>query len=179
MRLPLPILLAAFAAFAAALPARAAAQRYARPVGDASAVDTTVAFATGDVIHVTTYPKMSSGIELCGTVARGLQWGKLMFARTDVETNSAQQAVVSFPSSGATPLCELHRPNGGDWLVVTFARPIRDEVGRVARITVGQVVLPRAPLEGKRVTFTWLREGPFYVGSVSPPPDTLGPPRRP
>jgi hypothetical protein len=174
MRFPLPILLAAVAA---ALPARAAAQRYARPVGDASAVDTTVAFATGDVIHVTTYPKMSSGIELCGTVARGLQWGKLMFARTDVETNSAQQAVVSFPSSGATPLCELHRPNGGDWLVVTFARPIRDEVGRIARITVGQVVLPRAPLEGKRVTFTWLREGPFYVGSVSPPPDTLGPPR--
>jgi len=162
-----------------AAPAQAAAQRYARPVGDASAVDTTVAFATGDVIHVTTYPKMSSGIELCGTVARGLQWGKLMFARTDVETNSAQQAVVSFPSSGATPLCELHRPNGGDWLVVTFARPIRDEVGRVARITVGQVVLPRAPLEGKRVTFTWLREGPFNVASVSPPPDTLGPPRRP
>ena len=177
MRLPLPIIFVA--ALSTALPSHAAAQRYARPVGDASAVDTTVAFATGDVVRVTTYPKMSTGIELCGTVARGLRWGKLMFARTDAETNSAQQAVVSFPSSGATPLCGLHRPSGGDWLVVTFARPIRDEVGRIARITVGQVVLPRAPLEGKRVTFTWTREGAFDVPSTTPSPDTLGPPRRP
>jgi hypothetical protein len=176
MRLPLPILLAAVLA---ALPARAAAQRYARPVGDASAVDTTVAFETGDVIRVTAYPRMSTGIEICGTVARGLRWGKLLFARTDAETNSAQQAVVSFPSSAATPLCQLHRTSGGDWLVVTFARPIRDEVGRIARITVGQVVLPRAPLEGKRVTFTWTREGPFDVPSTTPAPETLGPPRRP
>jgi hypothetical protein len=176
MRLPLPLLLAAVMT---ALPLHAAAQRYARPVGDASAVDTTVAFETGDVIRVTTYPKMSTGIEICGTVARGLQWGKLMFARTDAETNSAQQAVVSFPSSGASPLCGLHRPAGGDWLVVTFARPIRDEVGRIARITVGQVVLPRAKLEGRRVTFTWTREGPFDVRSTTPAPDTLGPPRRP
>jgi hypothetical protein len=174
MRLPLPILLAAAVTTA---PLHAAAQRYARPVGDASAVDTTVAFETGDVIRVTTYPKMSTGIELCGTVARGLQWGKLMFARTDAETNSAQQAVVSFPSSGASPLCQLHRPTGGDWLVVTFARPIRDQVGRIARITVGQVALPRAKLEGRRVTFTWTREGPFDVPSVSPAPQTLGPPR--
>ena len=176
MRLRLPFLIAILAA---ALPAQAAAQRYARPVGDPSAVDTTVAFATGDVIRVSTYPKMSTGIELCGTVGRGIRWGKVMFARTDAETNSAQQAVVSFPSSGATPFCETHRPAGGDWLVVTFARPVRDEVGRIARITVGQVVLPRAPLERKRVTFTWLREGPFNVGSISPPPDTLGPPRQP
>ena len=169
----------ALLALAAALPAQAAAQRYARPTGDASAVDTTVAFETGDVIRVTTYPKMSTGIEICGTVARGLQWGKLMFARTDAETNSAQQAVVSFPSSGASPLCGLHRPSGGDWLVVTFARPVRDEVGRIARITVGQVVLPRAPLEGRRVTFAWTREGPFDVTTTTQPPDTLGPPRRP
>ena len=176
MRLHLPILLAAATA---ALPAHAAAQRYARAVGDASAVDTTVAFETGDAVRVTAYPRMATGIELCGTVARGLQWGKLMFARTEAETNSAQQAVVSFPSSGSTPLCEVHRPSGGDWLVVTFARLIRDQVGRLARITVGQVVLPRAPLEGKRVTFTWLREGPFDVGSITPPPDTQGPPRRP
>src|SRR3954470_7322757 len=133
MRLPLPLLLATLAA---ALPATAAAQRYARPTGDRSAVDTTVAFETGDVIRVNSYPKMSTGIELCGTVGRGMQWGKVMFARTDAETNSAQQAVVSFPSSGATPLCELHRPEGGDWLVVSFARPIRDEVGRIARISV-------------------------------------------
>jgi hypothetical protein len=166
-------------ALAAVLPAQAAAQRYARPVGDPSAVDTTVAFETGDVVRVSAYPKMSSGIELCGTVGRGIRWGKLMFARTDAETNSAQQAVVSFPSSGAVPLCETHRPSGGDWLVVTFARPIRDQVGRIARITVGQVVLPRAPLEGRRVTFTWLREGPFDVPTTTPPPDTLGPPRRP
>jgi hypothetical protein len=102
-----------------------------------------------------------------------------MFARTDAETNSAQEAVVSFPSSGATPLCEVHRATGGDWLVVRFARPIRDQVGRIARISVGQVVLPRAPLEGKRVTFTWTREGPFDVESITPPPDSLGPPRRP
>ncbi|HVG43883.1 MAG TPA: hypothetical protein VM890_04105 [Longimicrobium sp.] len=176
MRLPLLIVLAAVPAV---LPAHAAAQRYARPVGDPSAVDTTVAFVTGDVIRVTTYPRMATGIELCGTVARGLQGGKLMFARTDAETNSAQQAVVSFPSSGAMPLCQRHRPSGGDWLVVTFARPVRDEVGRIARITVGQVVLPRAPLEGKRVTFTWTREGPFDVRSTTPAPDTLGPPRRP
>jgi hypothetical protein len=165
------------ASVAAALPMHVAAQRYARPVGDASAVDTTVAFETGDVIHVTTYPKMSTGIELCGTVARGLKWGKMLFARTDAETNSAQQAVVSFPSSGASPLCQLHRPSGGDWLVVTFSRPIRDEVGRIGRITVGQVVLPRTPLEGRRVTFTWTREGPFDVPSVTPAPSTLGPPR--
>lgn len=169
----------ACAILAAALPAPAAAQRYARPVGDRSAVDTTVVFATGDVIRVTSYPRMATGIELCGTVARGLQWGKLMFARTDAETNSAQEAVVSFPSSGATPLCEVHRPSGGDWLVVRFARPIRDQVGRIARISVGQVALPRAPLEGKRVTFTWTREGPFDVASITPPPDSLGPPRRP
>ena len=171
--LPTTVLLA----LAAALPARAAAQRYARPTGDASAVDTTVAFETGDEIRVTTYPRMASGIEICGTVARGLQWGKLMFARTDAETNSAQQAVVSFPSSGASPLCGLHRPSGGDWLVVTFARPIRDQVGRIGRITVGQVVLPLAPLQGRRVTFAWTREGPFDVPSVTPAPGTLGPPR--
>jgi len=167
------------ALLACALPASAAAQRYARPAGDRSAVDTTVAFETGDVIRVTSYPRMATGIEICGTVGRGLQWGKLMFARTEAETNSAQEAVVSFPTSGATPFCETHRPSGGDWLVVTFARPIRDQVGRIARITVGQVVLPRAPLEGKRVTFTWTREGPFDVPSVTPSPDTLGPPRRP
>jgi hypothetical protein len=174
MRLPLPILLAALAA---ALPARADAQRYGRPTGDASAVDTTVAFETGDVIHVSTYPRMSSGIELCGTIARGLQWGKLMFARSDAETNSAQQAVVSFPSSAGQPMCELHRSSSGDWLVVVFSRPIRDRVGRIGRITVGQVVLPLAPLQGRRVTFAWTREGPFDVPSVSPAPSTLGPPR--
>jgi hypothetical protein len=173
MRLPLPILLAALAA---ALPARAGAQRYARPAGDAS-VDTTVAFETGDVIHVSTYPRMASGIELCGTIGRGIRWGKLMFARSDAETNSAQQAVVSFPSSAGQPMCELHRSSGGDWLVVTFARPIRDQVGRIGRITVGQMVLPLAPLQGRRVTFAWTREGPFDVPSVSPAPSTLGPPR--
>lgn len=175
MRLSISLVLAALAA----LPARGAAQRYARPVGDGAAGDTTVAFETGDVIRVSSYPRMATGIEICGTVARGLQWGKLLFARTDAETNSAQQAVVSFPSSGSSPLCQVHRSSGGDWLVVTFARPVRDQVGRIARITVGQVVLPRAPLEGKRVTFTWTREGPFDVGSISPAPDTLGPPRRP
>lgn len=164
---------------AAALPARAAGQRYARPAGDRSAVDTTVAFETGDVIRVTSYPKMSSGIEVCGTIARGLHWGKLMFARTDAETNSAQQSVVGFPSSGSTPFCQTHRATGGDWLVVSFARPIRDGVGRIGRVDVGQVVLPRAPLEGRRVTFAWLREGPFDVASTTPSPDTLGPPRRP
>ena len=174
MRLPLAVLLATLSIV---LPARVSAQRYARPVGDASAVDTTVVFETGDVVRVSTYPKMSTGIEICGTVTRGLRWGKLLFARTDAETNSAQQAVVSFPSSGAAPLCGTHRPSGGDWLVVTFARPIRDEVGRIARITVGQVVLPRAPLEGKRVTFTWTREGPFDVPSTTPAPGVVGPPR--
>jgi hypothetical protein len=174
MRLPLPILLAAVAI---SLPGRAEAQRYARAVGDPAALDSTVTFPTGDAIHVSAYPKMSSGIEICGTVARGLQWGKLMFARTDAETNSAQQSVVSFPTSGATPLCQTHRSNGGDWLVVSFARPVRDAVGRIGRIGVGQIVLPRAPLEGRRVTFTWTREGPFDVGSVTPPPDALGPPR--
>jgi hypothetical protein len=174
MRLTLPILLATLAA---ALPARADAQRYARPTGDPSAVDTTVAFETGDVIRVTTYPRMASGIELCGTIARGLRWGKQMFARTDAEANSAQQSVVSFPSSAATPLCGVHRPSGGDWLVVSFSRPIRDQVGRIGRIPVGQVVLPLAPLQGRRVTFAWTREGPFDVPSVSPAPDTLGPPR--
>ena len=166
-------------ALLAALPAHAAAQRYARPTGDPSAVDTTVAYETGDVIRVTTYPKMSSGIEICGTIGRGMRWGKVLFARTEAETNSAQEAVVSFPTSGATPFCETHRPSGGDWLVVRFARPIRDQVGRIARISVGEVVLPRAPLEGKRVTFTWTREGPFDVASITPPPDSLGPPRRP
>jgi hypothetical protein len=178
MRLPLPILLAAVS-ITLALAGRAGAQRYARAVGDPGALDSTLVFSTGDEIHVSSYPKLSSGIEICGTVARGLQWGKLMFARTDAETNSAQQSVVSFPTSGATPLCQTHRSNGGDWLVVSFARPVRDAVGRIARIGVGQVVLARAPLEGRRVTFTWTREGPFDVGSITPPPDTLGPPRRP
>lgn len=176
MRLVLPFLATVLAAV---LPAPAAAQRYARPAGDRTAVDTTVAFETGDVIRVTSYPRMATGIELCGTVGRGIRWGKVMFARTDAEANSAQQAVVSFPSSGATPLCVVHRPAGGDWLVASFARPIRDVEGRIARISVGQIVLPRAPLEGRRVTYTWLREGPFDVASTTPAPDTLGPPRRP
>jgi hypothetical protein len=173
----LPILLAAVAV--TALPPSAAGQRYARPVGDPSAVDTTVVFETGDEIHVTAYPKMSTGMELCGTVGRGIRWGKQLFARTEAETNSAQQAVVSFPSSGASPLCQLHRASAGDWLVVTFSRAVRDEVGRIGRITVGQMVLPRAPLEGRRVIFAWTREGPFDIPSVTPPPGTLGPPRRP
>jgi hypothetical protein len=158
-------------------PVPAGAQRWSRPAGDRSAVDTTVAFETGDVVHVTSYPKMGSGIELCGAVGQGLHWGKLLYARTDAETNSALETVVSFPSSSATPMCETHRPQGGDWLVVVFARPVRDNVGRVGRITVGQVTLPLAPLQGRRVTFAWVREGPFDISSTQPPPDTLGPPR--
>jgi hypothetical protein len=163
--------------FAAVLPARAAAQRYAPPAGRHAAADTVVAFETGDQIRVRSYPRMASGVELCGTVGQGMHWGKMMFARTDAETNSAQESVVSFPSVGVTASCETHRAAAGDWLVVTFSRAVRDPVGRVGRVTVGQVVLPMARLQGRRVTFRWEREGAFDVGSVTPAPDTLGPPR--
>jgi len=61
--------------------------------------------------------------------------------------------------------------------VVSFSRPVRDEIGRIARLPVGQIVLPLAGLQGKRVVFTWRREGPFTVPSVTRSPDTVGPPR--
>src|SRR5215212_334753 len=89
-------------ALVAAFPARAAAQRYAPPAGRHAPGDTVVAFESGDEIRVSSYPRMASGIELCGTVGQGMHWGKMMFARTDAETNSAQESVVSFPSVGVT-----------------------------------------------------------------------------
>ena len=168
----LPVL----AILAAAMPAPASAQRYGTPSGARSGMDTTVAFETGDEIRVTSYPRMASGVELCGTVGAGLQWGKLMFAHSDAERGS-NDAVVSFPSAAVTASCQIYRPTGGEWLVVSFARPIRDQVGRVGRIAVGEIVLPLTPLMGRRVTFRWQREGPFEVRSVTPPPDNLGPPR--
>lgn len=165
----LPVLLAAAAP--------AAAQRYAPPAGRHAGADTVVAFESGDQIRVSTYPRMASGIEVCGTVGQGIHWGKMMFARTDAETNSAQESVVNFPSVGVTANCETHRAAAGDWLVVTFSRAVEDEVGRIGRVPVGQVVLPMARLQGRRVTFRWEREGAFKVGSVTPPPDTVGAPR--
>ncbi|HSU15271.1 hypothetical protein [Longimicrobium sp.] len=162
---------------AAALPARAAAQRYAAPSGRHAPGDTTVVFETGDAIQVSSYPRMVSGIEVCGTVGQGIHWGKMMFARTDAETNSAQESVVTFPSVGVTASCQTHRSAEGQWLVVNFSRAVRDEVGRIGRVDVGQVALPLARLQGRRVTFRWLREGEFDVGSVTPAPGTLGPPR--
>jgi hypothetical protein len=119
---------------------------------------------------------MASGIEICGTVAGGMQWGKLMFAHSNAE-RGAQDVVVSFPSAAVTASCQTYHPAGGDLLLVRFARPVRDEVGRIGRVSVGQIVLPLAPLVGRRVTFQWQREGAFEVRSVTPAPDTLGPPR--
>jgi len=159
-----------------AIPVAARAQRYSAPTGARAGMDTTVAFETGDEIRVSSYPRMASGIELCGTVAGGSQWGKLMFAHSDSE-RGAQDAVVSFPTAAVTASCQTYRPAGGEWLVVSFARPIRDEVGRIGRISVGQIALPLAPLAGRRVTFRWQREGAFEVRSVTAAPDTLGPPR--
>ena len=146
----------------AALPPRAvAAQRYAPPAGARGVADTTVVFDTGDEIRVTAYPRMAGGVELCGTVGSGMPWGKMMFAHSDAD-RGAQQAVVTFPTAAVTPQCQTYRPTEGPWLVV---------------IGVGELVLPLAPLMGKRVTFRWQREGAFQVPSVTPPPDTLGPPR--
>jgi hypothetical protein len=156
-----------------------AAQRYAAPAGRHEVTDTTVAFASGDVVRVSWEPRMASGMELCGTVSGRMQWGKMLFARTDADSTSAQQTVVSFPSIGVTPQCEVHRSAGGTWLVVDFARPVRDPAGRIGRIPVGRIVLPAAPLEGRRVTFVWEREGSWEVESVTPPPDTVGPPSPP
>ncbi|HEX8904320.1 MAG TPA: hypothetical protein VF771_05730 [Longimicrobiaceae bacterium] len=164
-------------ALSAALPIPGNAQRYAAPAGRHAASDTVVAFASGDQVRISSYPRMATGIELCGTVGQGMHWGKMMFARTDAEANSAQESVITFPSVGVTASCETHRAAAGDWLVVTFSRAIRDQVGRIGRVSVGEVVLPLAPLQGRRVTVRWEREGAFDVGSVTPPPDTLGPPR--
>ncbi|HET7229246.1 MAG TPA: hypothetical protein VFJ16_04555 [Longimicrobium sp.] len=163
-------------ALVALLPRGARAQRYAAPVGARDAADTTVAFGTGDEIVVTSYPRMAGGVELCGTVGGGMQWGKMMFAHSDAD-RGAQEVVVSFPTASVTPQCQTYRPTRGEWLVVSFARPVRDEVGRIGRIGVGELVLPLAPLMGKRVTFRWQREGAFNVRSVAPVLDTLGPPR--
>jgi hypothetical protein len=171
-----PIRILPLLALAAALPLPAAAQRYGTPSGARAGLDTTVAFATGDEIRVTSYPSMATGMQLCGTVGPGMQWGKMLFAHSDAG-RGAQDAVVSFPSAAVTAQCQTYRSTEGEWLVVSFARPIQDEVGRVARIGVGEIVLPLAPLLGRRVTFRWQREGPFSVRSVSPPPETLGPPR--
>lgn len=170
------VLLVPLLAMAAALPREAEAQRYSTPSGARSGVDSTVAFDTGDEIRVRSYSRMGSGVEVCGAVGAGMQWGKMLFARSDAD-RGAQQTVVTFPSAAVTAQCQTYRPTGGEWLVVSFSRPIRDEVGRIARIGVGEIVLPLAPLMGKRVTFRWQREGAFNVGSVSPAPETLGPPR--
>lgn len=163
-------------ALAVAAPREADAQRYAAPAGARSGTDTTIAFPTGDQIRVTSYPRMASGIEICGTVAGGMQWGKLMFAHSNAE-RGAQDAVVSFPSAAVTANCQTYHPTGGDQLLVRFTRTVRDEVGRIGRVSVGQIVLPLAPLVGRRVTFQWQREGAFEIRSVTPAPDTLGPPR--
>ncbi|HEX8831219.1 MAG TPA: hypothetical protein VF705_08650 [Longimicrobium sp.] len=164
------------AALAVLLPRGVQAQRYAAPAGARAAADTTVAFDTGDEIVVTSYPRMGGGVELCGTVGGGMQWGKMMFAHSDAD-RGAQEVVVSFPTASVTPQCQTYRPAQGQWLVVSFARPVRDEVGRIGRLGVGELVLPLAPLMGKRVTFRWQREGAFNVRSVAPQLDTLGPPR--
>jgi hypothetical protein len=159
-----------------ALASPLAAQRYSRPTGDPSAVDTTVQLGDDDVVRVTALPRMGTGLEVCGAVVAGMQWGKMLFARTDAERSGPDQTVVTFPSGGGQASCRAHRAARGEWLVVSFSRPVRDEIGRVARLPVGQIVLPLAPLQGKRVVFTWLREGPFTVPSVTPPPQNLGPP---
>ena len=170
-RLLLPVLAAALAA------TPVPAQRYAAPSGRHAASDTTVVFDTGDQIRVTSYPRMASGIEVCGTVGQGMHWGKMLYARTDAETNSAQESVVTFPSAAVTASCETHATTEGSWLVVGFSRAVRDQVGRIGRVQVGEIVLPLAAVRGRRVTFRWEREGVFDVGSVTPPPDKLGPPR--
>ncbi|HEX9935992.1 MAG TPA: hypothetical protein VGB15_02690 [Longimicrobium sp.] len=167
----LPVLL-----LVAFLPVDAAAQRWGTPSGARAGMDTTVAFESGDEIRVTSYPRMASGVELCGTVAAGMQWGKMLFARSDAD-RGAQQSVVTFPSAAVTAQCQTYRPTGGEWLVVSFSRPIRDEVGRMGRIGVGEIVLPLRALAGRRVTFRWQREGAFNVGSVTPAAETVGPPR--
>jgi hypothetical protein len=171
-----PIRILPLLALAALLPHAGLAQRYSTPSGARGGVDTTVVFETGDEVRVTAYPRMGSGVELCGTVAGGMQWGKMLFAHSDSD-RGAQQAVVSFPTAAVTPECEMYRPTQGQWLVVSFARPVQDEVGRIGRIGVGELVLPLAPLMGKRVTFRWQREGAFQIRSVTPAPGTLGPPR--
>jgi hypothetical protein len=162
---------------AAALTAPAAAQRYARPMGDPSILDTTAVFEGGDRIHVSSVFRMATGIEVCAAIGPGIHWGKMLFARSEAETNSAEAAVVSFPSSSGSPLCTVHRPSGGDWLVVSFTRTVTDHYGRVGRLSVGQIVLPLAPLERRRVVFTWQREGDFEISSVTPAPDTVHAPR--
>ncbi|HYH80941.1 MAG TPA: hypothetical protein VEX86_14160 [Longimicrobium sp.] len=161
-------------ALAAALPLPAAAQRYGATSGARAGMDTTVAFASGDEIRVTSYPSMATGVQLCGTVSAGMHWGKMMMANAGGGTTTT---VVTFPSAAVTAQCQPYRYTQGDWLALSFTRTVRDDYGRIARMPVGEIVLPMAPLRGRRVTFRWQREGPFNIGSITPAPDTLGPPR--
>src|ERR1041384_2441435 len=122
---------------AAALPLPAAAQRYGATSGSRAGMDTTVAFASGDEIRVTSYPSMATGVQLCGTVAGGMHWGKMMMANAGGGTTTT---VVTFPSASVTAQCQPYRYTSGDWLTLSFTRTVRDDYGRIARMPVGEIV---------------------------------------
>ena len=151
-----------------ALACAAAAHAGSRPVEPrALQRDTLVVTPTGDRIQVRLQSRVGSGLELCAAVGQGIRSGKTLFARSEGQL-AGLPTVVRFPASASAPECTRLRDPGGDSVRVSFAKQVRDPVGRVARLTVGGVALPVRGLLGRRVTFRWVQEGADSTAVAQP-----------
>ena len=124
---------------------------------------------TGDRIDMIVRPRTATGIELCAGVGPRVRPGKTLFARNDGQ-GAGLPTTLRFATSSFAPYCTTHRAAAGDSLTVAFSKQVRDEVGRVYRLTVGAHRLAAADLERRRVTFRWAAEG---ADTVAAPADTL------
>lgn len=165
---------------ALALACAAAARGGSRPVAPQAQRDTLVVAETGDRIQVRLQSRVGTGVELCAAVGQGIRSGKTLFARSGGQL-AGLPTVVRFPASASAPECTRLRDPGGDSVWVSFAKQVRDPVGRVARLTVGGVALPVRDLLGRRVTFRWVAEGADSAAVAEPnrPVRGTGLPRRP
>ncbi|HEX2202691.1 MAG TPA: hypothetical protein VHG91_05320 [Longimicrobium sp.] len=142
--------------------------------------DTVLVMTTGDRIEVRLRSRVGTGLELCAAVGQGIRSGKSLFAQTAPE-RASMPTVVRFPASASAPECTRLREPESDSVWVSFAKQVRDPVGRVARLRVGEVALPVHILLHRRATFRWVSEGADSAAVAEPnrPVRGLGRPRNP
>lgn len=160
----------------------AAAAREGTPGGAPRAVpgDTVLVLPTGDRIQVRFQSRVGTGLELCAAVGQGIRSGKTLFVQT-VAVRASMPTAVRFPASASAPECTRLRDLQRDSVWVSFAKQVRDPVGRVARLRVGAISLPVRDLLNRRVTFRWVAEGAdsAVVAEPNRPVRGTGLPRRP
>jgi hypothetical protein len=159
---------AALAVVTTAGAGRASTDGAASGAEGAQAGDTTLVMETGDRIDLVVRPRTATGIELCAGVGPRIRPGKTLFARNDGQ-GAGLPTTLRFATSSFTPYCTTHRAARGDSLTVAFSKQVRDEVGRVFRLTVGTHRLAAADLERRRVTFRWAAEGADSVAAGALP----------